>query len=122
LCWNGGVELHVIGQPEKEIYYPCVALHLGDGPAQKEVCGIMKSNCSYGCTYCEHKTLSNELSNPILTHIRNLESIKRLCKKSDHIMLAQKRALSPEHKNVKETLQQKTVYSYYNSFLMLPWG
>ena len=41
LCWNRGVELYVIGQPEKKIFYPCVALHLGDGPAQKEGCGIM---------------------------------------------------------------------------------
>jgi len=30
--------VYFITQPEKKILYPCMALHLGDGPAQKEVC------------------------------------------------------------------------------------
>ena len=97
-------------------------MHLGDGLAQKEVCGIMKGNCSYGCMYCEHKTLSNELYNPMLTPTRNFESMKRLCKNSDKSMFTQKRALSPEDKNAIEKLQQKSAYPYYNSFFDAPMG
>jgi len=113
--------VYFIGQPEKKIFYPCVALHLGDGPAQKEVCGIMKGNCNYGCTLCEHNTLSNELYGPT-TRNRNFETIKRLCKESGNLMFKQNRVLLPQEKVAKEQLQQKSVYPYYNSFFDAPMG
>ena len=105
-----------IGKSEKQTFYPFVALLLGDGPAQKEVCGIMKGNCTHGCTFCEHNSLSNELYDPLLTQNRNFNVIKRLCMETDTAMFKRNRNCLPQEKLAKEQLQQKSIYPYYNSF------
>jgi len=66
-----------------------VALLLGDGPAQKEVCGIIKGNCTHGCTFCEHNSLSNELYDSSLTQNRNFYVIESLCMETDTTLLKQ---------------------------------
>jgi hypothetical protein len=91
-------------------------LILGDGPAQKEVCGIMKGSCNYGCKFCEHNSLSNNFYDPLITRNRNFDVIKRLCKETDAIMFHCNRLCLPELKIAKEQLKHKSIYPCYNSF------
>ena len=111
-----------IGESEKQLFFPCIALHLGDGPAQKEVCGIYKGNCNFGCTICEHNTLSNELYKSSQTRDRDFDSIKMLCKVADDAIHKRNRELQPNEKNAQEKLQLKSIYPYYNSFFDAPMG
>ena len=51
-AWNKGCAMRILGHNNLYHFYPCISLILGDGPAQKEICGVYggsftKRNCTY---------------------------------------------------------------------------
>jgi hypothetical protein len=80
-----GVNLHVLGQGIKT-FYPRIAFICGDDPSQHRISGLSEGMASYSCTFCNHKSLSGLVYDPLRYTPRDILTITQQCAEAEQIM------------------------------------
>jgi hypothetical protein len=83
--WNRGCDLHVLGHAREYNFYPAICLILGDGPAQREVCGIYGGLSKRSCTLCYANILKDQIYRENEIGLRNVNNLEDLCIEAEEL-------------------------------------
>ena len=126
LSASRGMEMKILGHEGTKIFYPRIAFHIGDDPAQHEVASIKcGSMVRHPCIKCMYDLRASEtyvfniknfrnLNHDLLNEIRMAESINLKVLKKEH--------REPGENELLDTLEKKGYLPINNPFFDAPFG
>ena len=123
---NRGIELKILGQYQTRIFYPRIAFHVGDNPAQHDVASIKcASKVQYPCIRCMYDLRKGGayVYNADNFRIVNEELLNNIrIAQSCYLKSLKGEVREAEEKEVLVTMQKKGYHPIYNPFFDAPFG
>ena len=112
----------MLGHNELYHFYPCISLILGDGPAQKEICGVYGGSFTRrNCTYCVCKVTEDQIYREGIIGKRNSDYMIQKCEEVNNFVFDNEEK-SPFIKRCLQELKNWCIYPWVNSFHNAPFG
>ena len=122
-AWNKGCAMRILGHNNLYHFYPCISLILGDGPAQKEICGVYGGSFTRrNCTYCVCKVTEDQIYREGIIGKRNCDNIIQKCEEVNNFVFDNEEKSPFIKRSCLKELKNWCIYPWVNSFHNAPFG